>query len=106
MGLLSGAALALGTWPLASYAASAGLSNIDLRIARFKGDNSYFLKDAGLANPPYRAEYAEFSGGNLIVEAISAGSIDVGGMSEIPPIFCRASQYAVAVGGGTERRRQ
>ncbi|GAB7127641.1 ABC transporter substrate-binding protein [Silvimonas sp. JCM 19000] len=87
LGLLSGAALALGTWPLASYAASAGLSNIDLRIARFKGDNSYFLKDAGLANPPYRAEYAEFSGGNLIVEAISAGSIDVGGMSEIPPIF-------------------
>ncbi|KAF0812648.1 putative aliphatic sulfonates-binding protein [Andreprevotia sp. IGB-42] len=75
--------------PLARAAAGsdAQLAKLDLRIANYKGDNSYFLKEAALPAPPYRTSYAEFAGGNLIVEAISAGAIDVGGMSEIPPVF-------------------
>ena len=58
-----------------------------LRVASYKGDASFFYKDVGTDNFPYRVNYAEFAGGNLIVEAISGGSIDLGGMSEIPPIF-------------------
>lgn len=87
LGWLGAAGLAGLGLPLWAQAGNTPLNQVDLHIARYKGDNSYFLKEAGLANPPYKADYAEFAGGNLIVEAISAGSIDVGGMSEIPPVF-------------------
>ncbi len=40
-----------------------------------------------MAPKGYDVAYSEFSGGNLILEALNAGSLDVGGMSEIPPVF-------------------
>lgn len=73
--------------PAAGASAAADLNRITLRAASYKGQTSYFFDDAGVANTPYKVEYAEFAGGNLIVEAIAGGSIDYGGMSEIPPIF-------------------
>jgi len=81
--------LGLGGAPWPSFAASpaAGLGGVTLRAASYKGQTSYFFDDAGVADTPYKVEYAEFAGGNLIVEAIAGGSIDYGGMSEIPPIF-------------------
>lgn len=63
------------------------LARVNLRVATYKGDTSYFSKLAGVADLPFKVTTAEFAGGNLIAEAISAGSLDVGGMSEIPPIF-------------------
>lgn len=83
-----GASLGLGFNLGAGNLLAAPLSpDTVLRVASYKGDASSFYKDVGAGNFPYRVDYAEFAGGNLIVEAISGGSIDLGGMSEIPPIF-------------------
>ncbi|SCW28783.1 sulfonate transport system substrate-binding protein [Pseudomonas sp. NFACC52] len=77
---------ALGFAPRAC-AQGKGLSDLTLGVATYRGQDSYFVDDAGTGNTPYKVEYAEFAGGNLIVEALASGSLDVGSMSEIPPIF-------------------
>jgi sulfonate transport system substrate-binding protein len=65
-----------------------------LRVATYKGGLQVLLKAAGLADAPYDIAWSEFAGGNLITEAIDARAIDIGSMSEIPPIFVaeRATQ--------------
>lgn len=93
-GFLTASSIALGALGLSSlglapraFAQAKGLSDLTLGVATYRGQDSYFTQDAGTADTPYKVEYAEFAGGNLIVEALASGSLDVGGMSEIPPIF-------------------
>lgn len=81
---------------LAACGRSGGsLAQTTLRVAVFKGGVETFLRAAGQADTPYKANFAEFSAGNLITEAILAGAIDLGSMSEIPPIFVAASKPAM-----------
>jgi sulfonate transport system substrate-binding protein len=71
-----------------------------------KGESNTRLlfKAAGLAPEGYDVQYSDFASGHLVVEALNGGSLDYGGMSEIPPIFAAAStiqsfrQIAVAHG--------
>ena len=63
------------------------LEDLTLRAATYRGNLEAFFQQAGVADTPYKIAKSEFAGGNLIVEAINAGALDVGGMSEIPPIF-------------------
>ncbi|AZC31178.1 ABC transporter, substrate-binding protein [Pseudomonas chlororaphis subsp. piscium] len=93
-GFLAASSLALGALGLSSlglatraFAQNNSLADLTLGVATYRGQDSYFVEDAGTANTPYKVEYSEFAGGNLIVEALASGSLDVGGMSEIPPIF-------------------
>lgn len=59
---------------------------------------------AGITPKAFDLRYSEFQSGQLVVEALNGGSLDYGGMSEIPPIFAAAStiqsfrQIAVAHG--------
>jgi sulfonate transport system substrate-binding protein len=76
--------------PLAALGAPA-LKDTVLRVGTYKGGDAYYFDDVGVARTPYRTDVAEFAAGNLIVEALAAGSLDLGGMSEIPPIFALAS---------------
>jgi len=89
---LGGAGLAAGVAACARSAGGGSLSDLTLRIAAFKGGVETFLKAAGEDRTPYRLQVAEFASGNLITEAIIAGAIDLGYMSEIPPIFVAASR--------------
>jgi len=84
--LQAGIGLGLG-FAAGSLKAATATPETLLRVAAYKGDTSVFYQAAGAADFHYRVDYAEFSGGNLIVEAIAGGSIDLGNMSEIPPIF-------------------
>ncbi|WP_337188038.1 ABC transporter substrate-binding protein [Phenylobacterium sp.] len=85
--VLAGAG-ALSGWALSGCAREpAPSAGGALRIASYKGGARTLLDAAGLANTPYRIEWSEFAGGNLITEAIEAGAVDIGSMSEIPPIF-------------------
>lgn len=79
-------ALSLGLTPRL-FAKSDSLADLTLGVATYKGGDSYFSDDAGTEKTPYTVQYSEFPGGNLIVEALAAGSLDIGSMSEIPPIF-------------------
>lgn len=58
-----------------------------------KGESNLKLlfQHAGIKPTDFRVEYSEFQGGNLVVEALNGGSLDLGSMSEIPPIFAAAS---------------
>uniref|UniRef100_B0SY42 Putative aliphatic sulfonates-binding protein n=1 Tax=Caulobacter sp. (strain K31) TaxID=366602 RepID=B0SY42_CAUSK len=63
------------------------LSDLTLRAATYRGNPESFFKEAGVGDTPYRIARSEFASGNLIAEAINAGALDIGGMSETPPIF-------------------
>ena len=63
------------------------LADLTLRAATYRGNLDAFFQAAGVADTPYKVAKSEFAGGNLIAEAINAGALDIGGMSEIPPIF-------------------
>lgn len=71
---------------------------------RGEGDHRLLFKAAGIAPESFRIDYSEFQSGQLVVEALNGGSLDFGGMSEIPPVFAAASsiqsfrQIAVAHG--------
>ncbi|WP_188260989.1 ABC transporter substrate-binding protein [Azospirillum tabaci] len=80
-------ALALGGLPAPTRAASGPTPETVLRIADYKALDGLALEASGQLPTPFRSQFAEFGSGNLIVEAINAGSIDVGSSSEIPPAF-------------------
>ncbi|MEE5125131.1 ABC transporter substrate-binding protein [Pseudomonas alliivorans] len=63
------------------------LADLTLQVATYRGGDANFNENAGNDKRPYKVQFSEFPGGNLIVEAIASGSIDLGSMSEIPPIF-------------------
>lgn len=73
---------------------SANEGKVTIRIGQ-TGWSSYEegLKAAGLDKDlPYNVEYSVFQGGNLILEAMNAGHVDLGSTSEIPPIFSSLSE--------------
>jgi len=82
-GVLAGAAALTACSPKPAAAPD----EATLRIATFKGGVRDLLKAAGLEATPYKVAWSEFGAGNLITEAIDARAIDIGAMSEIPPIF-------------------
>ncbi len=56
-----------------------------------EGDTRLLFKAAGIVPEGFRLDYSEFQSGHLVVEALNGGSLDYGGMSEIPPVFAAAS---------------
>jgi len=95
--LIGSAAIGLlGAMPRRVWADVPDLKGGSLRAAYFKGQELLSLTAAGLTDTPYKVAYSEFGAGNLIIQAINAGAIDIGGMSEIPPIF------AATPGSGVE----
>ncbi|MFB5760734.1 ABC transporter substrate-binding protein [Paenibacillus medicaginis] len=72
---------------------SIDLSTVTLRVGQTGWSNLELgFKAAGLSDTPYKVQYSVFQGGNLQLEAMAAGNIDLGSTSEIPPLF--ASQAA------------
>jgi sulfonate transport system substrate-binding protein len=69
-----------------------------------EGDTRLLFKAAGIKPEDFDLNYSEFTSGHLVVEALNGGSLDYGGMSEIPPVFAAAStiqsfrQIAIAHG--------
>jgi sulfonate transport system substrate-binding protein len=71
---------------------------------RGEGDTRLLLRTARVAPHGFTVDYSDFQSGHLVIEALNGGSLDYGGMSEIPPVFALAStiqsfkQIAVAHG--------
>ena len=93
--LLAGGLSVAGVSALAACSpkssAPGSLEDLTLRAATYRGNLDAFFPQAGVADTPYKVAKSEFAGGNLIAEAINAGALDIGGMSEIPPIFVAGS---------------
>ena len=68
-----------------------------LRVAQYKAGDQLLLRLAGQGDAPYRVEWSEFGSGNLMVEAVNAGAIDLAYGSEVPPAFAAASGAKIKV---------
>lgn len=92
--LLAGsAALAAGCLLRPALAGTSG----PLRVWRYKGSAASFMAMAGQADTPYPVEWVNIAGGNIVLEALSSGSLDYTQMSEVPPIFASIAQVPLAV---------
>src|SRR4051812_15248082 len=89
---MGGAAALLGGLSLAGckQGASSASATPVLRASvtgKGEGDTRLLLKHAGLAPHGFKVDYSDFQSGHLVIEALNGGSLDYGGMSEIPPVF-------------------
>lgn len=78
---------------------SIDLSKVTLHIGDQKGQALQALlkvsgQDAGL---PYKLEWSQFTAGPPILEAINAGSIDLGGVGDAPPVFAAAAKSRIKI---------
>jgi sulfonate transport system substrate-binding protein len=75
----------------AASGSSVNLSSVTLRIGVTGwNDLGAALKIAGLDDTPYHVDWSVFSGGNLQLQALQSGALDVANSSDIPPVFAAA----------------
>ncbi len=68
------------------------LSQVTLTVGDQKGGSKALLTAAGLLDDAeYDIEWEEFTSGPPLLEALSAGSIHVGGVGNTPPLFAAAA---------------
>ncbi|OLF18434.1 ABC transporter substrate-binding protein [Actinophytocola xanthii] len=74
------------------------LASVTLRVGDQKGGSQALLTAAGLLDDvPYRIEWSTFTSGPPLLEAASAGGIDLGRVGNTPPIFAAAANARIAV---------
>jgi sulfonate transport system substrate-binding protein len=94
---LLGAALTIASGGLATAA-----DQIVLRVGDQKGGNRSLLEISGLAHDlPYRIEWAEFPAAAPILEALNAGSLDVGYTGDLAFLTVHAAGAPIKAIGGT-----
>ncbi|MET0342696.1 MAG: ABC transporter substrate-binding protein [Polyangiales bacterium] len=79
-------------YPVLARRASTPTGPQPLRIGRTgKGGYDVVMRAAHIDAVDVVPQYSDFQSGHLQVEALNGGSLDYGGMSEIPPVFAAAS---------------
>jgi sulfonate transport system substrate-binding protein len=75
------------------------VSNVTLNIGDQAGSGSQaLLTAAGLISKlPFKAHWADFTSGPPMLQAMGAGSVDVGGVGDAPPVFAAAGGSQIAV---------
>ncbi|MFJ8813949.1 ABC transporter substrate-binding protein [Amycolatopsis thermoflava] len=77
---------------------AADLAKVTLKVGDQKGGSQALLKSAGLLNDlPYKIEWSTFTSGPPLLEAASAGAIDIGGVGNTPPIFAAAAKAKISI---------
>jgi sulfonate transport system substrate-binding protein len=86
-----------------SGSGSAAASSSTLRIGDQAGTGAeVLLQAAGLINKlPFKVKWADFTSGPPMLEAMSSGSIDVGGVGDAPPVFSASSGGKIAIVSAT-----
>ncbi|ANY09350.1 ABC transporter substrate-binding protein [Pseudonocardia sp. HH130630-07] len=74
------------------------LAGVTLVVGDQKGGSQSLLRAAGLLEDlPYRIEFRTFTAGPPLIEAASAGAIDVGGTGNTPAVFATAARARVQI---------
>lgn len=77
--------------------ASSADGPVVLKVGDQKGGSKALLTATGLLEDfPYPIEWSTFTSGPPLLEAASAGAIDVGGVGNTPPIFAAAANARIA----------
>ncbi|MEC3980904.1 ABC transporter substrate-binding protein [Amycolatopsis sp. H20-H5] len=76
----------------------ADLAKVTLKVGDQKGGVKSMLTAAGLLkDTPYKIEWSTFTSGPPLLEAASAGAIDLGRVGNTPPIFAAAAKAKISV---------
>ncbi|WP_235876850.1 ABC transporter substrate-binding protein [Saccharopolyspora terrae] len=73
------------------------LAGATLRVGDQKGASQSLLRSAGLDDFPYEVEWATFTSGPPLLEALSADAIDIGGTGNTPPLFAAAAKADIKI---------
>ena len=77
------------------------LSKVTITVGDQKGGSKALLQASGaLDELPYKVKWKEFTSGPPLMEALNAGSIDIGGVGNTPPLFAAASDAKIVVVAG------
>lgn len=68
-----------------------------LRLAKYKAGDDLLLRLAGQEPHSYRAEWSEMGSGNVMLEAVAAGALDLAYGSEVPPTFAAVAGAPVRI---------
>ncbi|WP_442916615.1 ABC transporter substrate-binding protein [Lentzea sp. NBC_00516] len=99
LGLLAAILFATGC-STATQSQDTPAGDVVLKVGDQKGGAKSVLTAAGLLNDfPYKIEWATFTSGPPLLEAASAGAIDVGAVGNTPPIFAAAANAKIAAVG-------
>ncbi|HEY1639555.1 MAG TPA: ABC transporter substrate-binding protein [Streptosporangiaceae bacterium] len=84
-------------------ASTASLSDVTLHIGDQAGSGAQaLLTAAGLINKlPFKVVWSDFTSGPPMLQAMGAGSVDVGAVGDAPPIFAAAGGEKIAVVAAT-----
>ena len=85
-------------------AAQADVSNVTLHIGDQAGTGAEsLLTAAGLIGKlPFKAQWSDFTSGPPMLQAMAAGSVDVGGVGNAPPVFAAAGGDQIAIVGALQ----
>jgi sulfonate transport system substrate-binding protein len=77
------------------------LSSVTLNVGDQKGTGAEaVLTAAGLLSTlPFKVSWSDFTSGPPIMEAAASGSVDVGGVGDLPPVFAAAGGEAITIVG-------
>jgi sulfonate transport system substrate-binding protein len=80
---------------------STGKGGVTLRVGDQAGTGAQaLLSAAGLLHKlPFKVSWADFTSGPPMLEAMSAGALDVGGVGDAPPVFAAAGGAKLAIVG-------
>jgi sulfonate transport system substrate-binding protein len=93
---------ATSTEPAAkTVTAAASASGVTLRVGDQAGTSAEALLDAsGLIHKlPFTVRFSDFTSGPPMLQALSAGALDIGGVGDAPPVFAAAGGAKLAIVG-------
>lgn len=77
---------------------SVDLTKVTLVVGDQKGGSQALLRSAGqLDDVPYTIQWKTFTSGPPLLEAVTSGAVDVGGVGNTPPIFAAAGGGEIKV---------
>ena len=99
-----GAATPTGT----ASAAQADVANVTMHIGDQAGTGAQaLLTAAGLIGKlPFKVDWSDFTSGPPMLQAMAAGSVDVGGVGNAPPVFAAAGGDKLAIVGAYQSNPQ
>ena len=85
-------------------AAQADVADVTLHIGDQAGTGAQaLLTAAGLIGKlPFKADWSDFTSGPPMLQAMAAGSVDVGGVGNAPPVFAAAGGDQLAIVGALQ----
>lgn len=84
-----------------SSGAAASLSSVTLNVGDQKGTGAEAVLQASglLKTLPFKVSWSDFTSGPPMLEAISSGSADIGGVGDAPPVFAAAGGENIEIVG-------